>query len=237
MACSRPMLLKSWFSVAERSMSEGATSTFSVPVDSTMSSSESEASSSTLAMETSMSWALRPRPTVRLACGSMSTQRTLLPRSASAPARLMEVVVLPTPPFWLAIAMIRAKCALPVMPCDDYAAFRGKSTGWCANAPPCHRTLRLDLAHVRAHAWRHCMWLPAVRVCRSTGEGDQARPVRARAAARPARPGRAARRAAPWWLGRRYPQHGASRRAKHPRRYDAAATGEAPRSGGRGQRE
>ena len=29
-----------------------------------------------------------------------------LPRSASAAARLMAVVVLPTPPFWLAMATI-----------------------------------------------------------------------------------------------------------------------------------
>ena len=43
---------------------------------------------------------------VLLPCGSRSMRRVDLPRSASAEARLMAVVVLPTPPFWLAIATI-----------------------------------------------------------------------------------------------------------------------------------
>ena len=41
-----------------------------------------------------------------LACGSRSTRSVRLPRSASAAARLIAVVVLPTPPFWLAMATI-----------------------------------------------------------------------------------------------------------------------------------
>ena len=49
----------------------------------------------------------RPTPLVRLAWGSMSTSRTCWSARASEAARLMAVVVLPTPPFWLAIAMIR----------------------------------------------------------------------------------------------------------------------------------
>ena len=52
---------------------------------------------------------LIPTPAVRFACGSMSTSRTLKPSSASAPARLIAVVVLPTPPFWLAIAITCVK--------------------------------------------------------------------------------------------------------------------------------
>src|SRR6476620_9110855 len=43
---------------------------------------------------------------VELAWGSRSMRSVGLPRSASAAARLMAVVVLPTPPFWLAIATI-----------------------------------------------------------------------------------------------------------------------------------
>src|SRR4051794_28287605 len=43
---------------------------------------------------------------VLLACGSRSTSRVGLPRSASAAARLIAVVVFPTPPFWLAMATI-----------------------------------------------------------------------------------------------------------------------------------
>src|SRR2546421_329382 len=41
-----------------------------------------------------------------LLCGSRSSRRTRRPLRANAAARLTVVVVLPTPPFWLAIAMI-----------------------------------------------------------------------------------------------------------------------------------
>src|SRR5581483_3569843 len=43
---------------------------------------------------------------VLLAWGSRSMSSVRLPRSASAAARLIAVVVLPTPPFWFAIATI-----------------------------------------------------------------------------------------------------------------------------------
>jgi len=46
-----------------------------------------------------------PTPLVRLPCGSTSTSRTRWSTSASEAARLIVVVVLPTPPFWLATAM------------------------------------------------------------------------------------------------------------------------------------
>src|SRR5690606_12615671 len=62
----------------------------------------------------SRSWVVIPRragsmpsPVEALPCGSRSTSRTLSPSSASAAERLIAVVVLPTPPFWLATAMIR----------------------------------------------------------------------------------------------------------------------------------
>src|SRR5918994_6981095 len=48
---------------------------------------------------------LRPSPTESAPCGSMSTRSTRRPCSARAAPRLMAVVVLPTPPFWLARAM------------------------------------------------------------------------------------------------------------------------------------
>ena len=47
-----------------------------------------------------------PRALVALAWGSRSTRRTLWPLAAMAAARLTEVVVFPTPPFWLATAII-----------------------------------------------------------------------------------------------------------------------------------
>jgi hypothetical protein len=47
-----------------------------------------------------------PSPVVALPCGSRSTTRTLLPSSPRAAARFTTVVVLPTPPFWLATVTI-----------------------------------------------------------------------------------------------------------------------------------
>src|SRR5215475_8822832 len=47
-----------------------------------------------------------PSPVEALPCGSRSISRICSPTAASAVARLIAVVVLPTPPFWLAIAKI-----------------------------------------------------------------------------------------------------------------------------------
>src|SRR5688572_18783609 len=47
-----------------------------------------------------------PSPLVALAWGSTSTSSTRTPRAARHAERLSAVVVFPTPPFWLAIAMI-----------------------------------------------------------------------------------------------------------------------------------
>src|SRR5512132_4196594 len=47
------------------------------------------------------------RARVSEACGSRSTSSTLRPRSARPAPKFMAVVVLPTPPFWLATAMTR----------------------------------------------------------------------------------------------------------------------------------
>ena len=51
---------------------------------------------------------LTPSPTDSEPCGSKSTSSTRRPSSASAAPRLMVVVVLPTPPFWLHIAITSA---------------------------------------------------------------------------------------------------------------------------------
>jgi len=51
-----------------------------------------------------------------LACGSISTSNTLRPAAARYVARLIAVVVFPTPPFWLAIAN--------TLDTDCYHAFR-----------------------------------------------------------------------------------------------------------------
>src|ERR1700759_736690 len=48
-----------------------------------------------------------PRPVEALPCGSMSITRVGSPTAARAVPRLMSVVVLPTPPFWLATTRTR----------------------------------------------------------------------------------------------------------------------------------
>ena len=47
-----------------------------------------------------------PNPDVALACGSASISSTFLPLVASDAAKLIDVVVFPTPPFWFAKAII-----------------------------------------------------------------------------------------------------------------------------------
>src|SRR5208282_174385 len=54
-----------------------------------------------------------PRPVEALPCGSRSMIRTSSPMAASAVPRLIAVVVLPTPPFWLATARTRGGLAGP----------------------------------------------------------------------------------------------------------------------------
>src|SRR5271168_476923 len=62
----------------------------------------------------------KPRPPVELAWGSQSMRRVGRPSRAMAAARLMAVVVLPTPPFWLTTAMTF----------DVVVAGLGRLTGW-----------------------------------------------------------------------------------------------------------
>src|SRR5690242_3452048 len=50
-----------------------------------------------------------PSPVEALPCGSRSTMSTCSPMAASAVPRLIAVVVLPTPPFWLAIESTRGR--------------------------------------------------------------------------------------------------------------------------------
>ena len=54
----------------------------------------------------SSSFLFTPNPLVIFPCGSRSIVKTFFPASAKQEARLIAVVVLPTPPFWLAIAII-----------------------------------------------------------------------------------------------------------------------------------
>src|SRR3989441_9954253 len=106
------MALKSSTSAAESSRVAGATSTFFVFVGRMIDPSVMFESTRTSAMLRSTVLRSIPRPTVRFACGSRSRQRTSCPNDASAPPRLMAHVVLPTPPFWFAIAMTLPNRAL-----------------------------------------------------------------------------------------------------------------------------
>src|SRR5512139_3802119 len=68
-------------------------------------------SSSNTSQPLGLVWCLStPEAMVALPCGSRSTSSTLRLAAASEAARFTAVVVLPTPPFWLATAMMRAMC-------------------------------------------------------------------------------------------------------------------------------
>src|SRR6185437_2287724 len=58
---------------------------------------------------------LSPSPYRTEPCGSASTSSVFMPRRASAAARLIAVVVLPTPPFWLTIERTRGTLLLGVL--------------------------------------------------------------------------------------------------------------------------
>src|SRR6202030_1250638 len=52
-----------------------------------------------------------PTPVLALPCGSRSNSSTFFSAAARAVARFTAVVVLPTPPFWLAMAIMRGATA------------------------------------------------------------------------------------------------------------------------------
>src|SRR3990170_7082653 len=84
----------------------------------------------------SISWGLRPSPTESEPCGSKSTSSTLRPYSASEAPRLMVVVVLPTPPFWLHIETTRARVRAPMGPGSGKAGI-GRPVGPITSSAGC----------------------------------------------------------------------------------------------------
>src|SRR5271168_435263 len=74
-----------------------------------------------------------PRPVDALPCGSRSTISTFSPTAASAVPRLIAVVVLPTPPFWLEMERTRAPARVSTgtgqSPETDDAALRVADRG------------------------------------------------------------------------------------------------------------
>ena len=55
----------------------------------------------------------KPKPLVAFDCGSQSMSRLFTSAAANYAAKLMAVVVLPTPPFWLATAMTHPMIFVP----------------------------------------------------------------------------------------------------------------------------
>src|SRR5262249_33440975 len=68
------------------------------------------------------------RATLAFACGSKSITRTLFSRSTKAPARLITVVVFPTPPLLFATVMMRGRVGagfvIPFPFCPDRSRAR-----------------------------------------------------------------------------------------------------------------
>src|SRR3954452_25556986 len=95
---SRPICVDMAISAPARSIDEQATSISRLRITSRM---ETLLTSTSYIDRSSESGAM-PWLIVRFDCGSRSTQSTRLPFSANATARLRVVVVLATPPFWLA---------------------------------------------------------------------------------------------------------------------------------------
>ena len=82
-----------------------------------------------------------PRPVEALPCGSRSISSTRQPVAASAVARLIAVVVLPTPPFWFATAIrIIAASSLPARRTPSATMIRasGSVTLGSSRNSPCH---------------------------------------------------------------------------------------------------
>ncbi len=94
------------FSSFAREILAGAMSSFSTVVGMITSLIGRPSTSTSYIERPSACWSTND--IVVLPCGSRSTRSVWTPFSASAAARLIAVVVFPTPPFWLAIVMIMA---------------------------------------------------------------------------------------------------------------------------------
>lgn len=103
------MVFTSDTSIADSSMLAGMRSTpsawYSMPSPGSMCSSMMIFVMMVASVTSSLSGSFQPRLSVRLPCASASTSSTFLPCRTNPMPRLTAVVVLPTPPFWLAMAM------------------------------------------------------------------------------------------------------------------------------------
>ena len=166
--------------------------------------------------ESSRSSGSMPSEKVRHACGSRSTSSTRWPSSASAAPIEATVVVLATPPFWLAIARTvvrRWLMSVPIMP-------DAPGRDWY---PTCETATHVgDRTRHRPHGRHRPLVRPAARRARlRPGPGRPRRGAagedRRRAARGPRRGGRGAVRR-PDRPGRPGPRRGPARRRRPPGR-------------------
>src|SRR5256885_6842225 len=101
--CSRSVIEASSTSAPARSIDAGTRRIPRTPVGCSASASVASPISTWYVVRRARA-GFSPRPEVVLDCGSRSISRTGCPISPSAAPRLMAVVVLPTPPFWLTMA-------------------------------------------------------------------------------------------------------------------------------------
>src|SRR2546425_27187 len=126
-----------------------------------------------------------PTPLVEFACGSASTSNVFRSAVASDAARLTAVVVLPTPPFWLAIAITRGILQVIVYLAYIAGVLRGANirTGTPAVKSEFHVKRRAEVSRETQLAWGSCSWTGApyatrrrqravsiTRLCRSLGD-------------------------------------------------------------------
>ena len=125
-------------------MLEGTRSTPSMSFKMPLSSGERLPLSTTTCIRSEMvvfrsSGFFMPRLTVRLLWGSVSTSSTFFPCCASPTPKLTVVVVLPTPPFWLATATtLHLFMGFRLLSLDIVIAACGKTDGYVkwASGPP-----------------------------------------------------------------------------------------------------
>src|SRR5437870_5121836 len=88
-----------------------------------------------------------PRPVDALPCGSRSRINTRSPIAASAVPRLIAVVVLPTPPFWLAMASTRAGLGASIAAAMSAGSAAGASVICVMDPNPSRRNLACFLTY------------------------------------------------------------------------------------------
>src|ERR1700682_681630 len=95
-----------------------------------------------------------PTPVVVFPCGSMSTTRTRRPSSASDAPRFTAVVDLPTPPFWLTIAITRAVVCTASTADKDRPTETRRNEDYMLRAPGVPTIWRLCRPESRAYVRR-----------------------------------------------------------------------------------